>query len=321
MKMNHRDKLKILLVHDGRPHFEVLLAVFDLLKDVHDIFLWSNALNVFGRQDVITKIGIRLHTDARDYDLILLISGDDGFNDKGVAPDIIAMSKRVPTLRLIHAADIVRPDDVMYLFGRAERPLISATTGLETLKKTNENRFRRCRILVQGNIENRRNYALLPVLANQNPNIEIIICGLTVNEQALPQTNIIYHTDLSEIEFHSSCANCDYIMPLIDPGRYSGYFQSRFTSSIQIGLAYNLPFIAHKALFEIYPIHGYPYDRDEDLLSLVREASSISENRYQTLAAAMANAREGILKRNMANFTFVAYNLLNAQDELIESAD
>jgi len=290
-----------LLVHHGRPHFEIILALSHDLRDVVSLSLWSDALDAFDRIPAIERIGLPLHRPDARYDYIIVISGDALPPPEDLPPEIGALVRNGPTLRVKHRFSGTQAADELFLVPMAPRPFLPVSTGLESLRESDALGPGPRRLLVQGNIENRRNYGLLSRIAAVDADVELRVCGLTVAQRLAPDRRIRPYLDLPELDFHGACAGAHFILPLIDPVRYRGYFTNKFSSSILIGMAYQLPFIAHRALFDLYPIAGYAYRNDKELIACVTRAAATTEEAYAGMVSALRQARATARQANEDN--------------------
>lgn len=305
---------RLLLVHHGRPHFEVVLALCENLRDFFDVTLWSNALNFFGRQAVLDALHIKTHASGSDYDYALVVTGDKGPEQRETGPEIWNILNSIPILRIMHRMPLEKLPGQISLFIKSAPRFIPVSTGLEYLKPKEEPADARRRFLVQGNIENRRDYTLLPQLAAANPQAEMIVCGLTVAGIKFGSDGVTTHANLPEIEFHRVCASAHFMLPLIDPVRYPGYFENKFTSSIQIGFSYGLPFIAHKALFDLYPITGFSYERDEDIPGCILQASRLSASSYSDMRLNQSKHGEQYHQENIQNILMGLNSMISGSE-------
>jgi hypothetical protein len=299
----------LLIVHHGRPHFEVILALFSNLRESYNLTLWSNALNPFDRRAALSEVGLGLYKPGEAVDIVIVVSGDVMPNNTEVAPEIFELISRTPTVRICHRWHAPELSDELFLFIRAEHRFVPVSTGLDHLKLKRNQFLGHRQLLIQGNVENRRNYALVPTIAERFMGIDINICGLKTKSDVPQGQNILTHMNLSELDFHRVCANMDFITPLVDPVRYSGYFKDRATSSLQIGFSYCLPFIAHRALFDLCPIVGLAYESDGEFLDCIERANSMTFGEYELMVAEAANQRKIIEKDNLVNVNLLVKGL------------
>jgi hypothetical protein len=157
----------------------------------------------------------------------------------------------------------------MRLFPKARFPFVPAMTGFEPAPRTDNSRHI---VLTQGNIENRRNYDQLPRLAAHSPRLDFRVVGINAGLSLTTSSNLQTHFNLCEYDFHSACGTSTFMLPLLDPVGYKQYFENCFTSSVHMGFAYALPFIAHRALFDLYPIVGFSYRNTDELHDCLRKA-------------------------------------------------
>jgi hypothetical protein len=294
----------ILLVHHGRPHFETVLALYDTLKGCHKLYLWANFLHMFERSSLLQHLELSLYTASEAYDLVIVISGDQVPSEHEVPSSLWRLMQSVPVARVVHRFQGTRQSGEISLFPKAELSFIPVSTGLTYLRR-NQGKTKRQQLLVQGNIENRRNYSLVRRLAESNLAVDICVCGIKVAEELSNGTNIFQYCNLSEEAFHRACAASDFIMPMLDPMRYPGYFTRTFTSSIQIGISYSLPFIAHKALFELYPISGLSYETDDEFINCVSQAADIEPAFYRHMQSEMVFHKIEITRRNREHLSAI----------------
>lgn len=293
----------LLLVHYERPHFEIVLSLYSNLSQLHEIDLWSNAINVFERQVVLERLGLRLFKPTKRYDALVLITGEKLPPEAVAGVELTTLLRTLPTIRIRHrpVPDETKTETDIRLFPTSSFPYIPVSTGLEELfaRPTSDRRS----FLIQGNIENRRNYREVPHLAESLRDSEIKIVGIKVDIEFPPLSNLKILFNQSEYAFHAACAQSTFIVPMIDPTGYPGYFSSIFTSSILIGFAYGLPFVAHTQLFDLYPIRGFAYDAADGLVGALRAAETCGASKIQQLKAEMADIRSRVLAQNVANFS------------------
>jgi hypothetical protein len=158
------------------------------------------------------------------------------------------------------------------------------------------------RCLVQGNIEPRRDYANLIRLAESSPTVRFNIVGKRTKFHATYPSNVRFFFNLNETEYRRACRNNDFVLPMIDPEQHPSYFLNRFSTSVLCGLACSLPFIAHKELFSIYPIHGLSYESFDGLVEQVAVAEKMQESDRKALQADIATSENEIFRQNLGIF-------------------
>jgi hypothetical protein len=290
----------VLLIQLHHPHFEIVLALHDALKPFRSVSLWSNSLHFFERTEALREVGLPLHREGARYDAVVLVSGDRRPRRADFPDEIWRLIKKGPVLRVLHRfrhGRFQKPGEIA-LTAWTSRPFVPATTGLDHLKPAEPASPGPRRLLVQGNIGIRRNYALLSRIAGLGTNVEVRVRGLVGKQPLDVGEDIDLETDLPELAFHRDCAAADFILPLIDPERYPQYFSIQATSSVQIGLSYLLPFIAHRRLFELYPIVGYAYETDDELMACIERAGAVTAADYAELVSEAKAARQGLQQRN-----------------------
>jgi hypothetical protein len=176
------------------------------------------------------------------------------------------------------------------------------TTGLSRIFGEAQVPEARRRFLIQGNVENRRDYGLLERVHSTVAGAEFTVIGLKVNrELALGESaRVIFDAD--ELAFHRECAACHFVLPLINPQTHKRYFEHAFSTSILIGFAYGLPFVAHRALFELYGLEGFAYADDAELAQCLQAAVNQPASEYDAMRARMSATRERIVQQNLAAF-------------------
>jgi len=126
--------------------------------------------------------------------------------------------------------------------------------------------------IVQGsiNLKRRNYYSLIPIFEKyEKDNFVIRILG---KGRELPnflvkyKNKIQFLNDKNFVEYHNYFNDVSFILPLIDNSFNHLYFTKKYTSSIAYGMGYNIPFIAHTKLKEIYPIQGYFYSSQKDFI-------------------------------------------------------
>jgi hypothetical protein len=283
--------IRLLLVHYQRPHFEVVLALLADLGQRYDIRVWSNALNFFERRALLGQLGARLFDPALEYDALVIVSGEQTPSDADAGPMLATLLRTKPVLRIMHRASNNEASGEIRFFPKSRFPLMPVATGLPRAADDVGVGAPRS-LLIQGNVENRRNYGVLPRLVVSFPRLIFNVVGLKVETELPSAPNLKLHLNQAEREFHSICAGSTFILPLIDPVSYRGYFTDRFTSSIQIGFAYALPFIAHQALFDLYPIAGLSYSTDEEFYGCLERAQQMTAEELLALISRCIFARQ-----------------------------
>jgi hypothetical protein len=293
--------MRLLLVHHQRPHFEVVLALLANLGPRYDIRVWSNALHFFERRALLSQLGAGLFDPALEYDALVIVSGEQTPSDVDAGPVLAKLLRTRPVLRIMHRAAAEESPGELRFFPKSRLPFVPVVTGLPGRTEGVLADASRS-LLIQGNVENRRNYALLPQLISKFPGLAFNVVGLKVTTELPAAPNLSIYLNQPEREFHSICAASTFILPLIDPVSYRGYFTDRFTSSIHIGFAYALPFIAHRALFDLYPIAGLAYSTDAEFHECLERAERMSAEAVTSLRAEMEQARERQEQLNLARF-------------------
>jgi hypothetical protein len=289
----------LLLVHHTGHHFDVLLAARESLKARHRVDVWSNTLGRFGRRELVRRAGITLYDPAADYDGLVLITGD-GDPAPGLPEAAIRdLLERRPVVRLMHRFRGVRDPGTLHLFGRA--PLAFVPVRLGVPAGPADGHARRG-LLVQGNLEARRDYAVLPRLAAAFPGLSINVVGRSTPEEPAGLAAVTLHRDLDEIAFHAACAANRFIAPLVDPRDFARYFSEIFTTSVMIAFAHRLPVIAHAALFDIYPLRGLMYRDEGGLFRCVETACAIGDAAMAALSAEVGAAADRLHALNQEHF-------------------
>ena len=169
---------RILLIHHGRHHFEIVLALFANLGKHYDMALWSNFLHVFDRRAILERLEIALFDPSVDYDALVMISGEETPSEAQAGPELWALMSTKPIMRIMHRwVPVERPNELR-LFPKATALFNPVSTGLADLRQ--DVLGDRRSLLVQGNIEDRRNYDLLPLLLERFPNVDINVVGIKI---------------------------------------------------------------------------------------------------------------------------------------------
>jgi hypothetical protein len=290
---------RLLLVHYQRPHFEIVLALLATLQSHYEMDVWSNCLHVFKRRELLSELQVKLFDGSQCYDALVIVSGEYTPTEAEAGPELWSLLQKKPTLRIMHRLGSEQRDDEIRLFPKSILPFIPVSTNLNYLKGQKATECRA--FLIQGNVENRRNYTVLPRLLERVPGSEFHVIGIKVGIDLPSNKNIRTWFNQPEREFHSICANCTFILPLIDPISYSGYFRQTFTSSVLIGFSYDLPFIAHRELFELYPIVGYSYSNDNELLECIEAAANSTDMELTEIKQRMGANRTALIEASVLN--------------------
>ena len=276
--------MRLLFFHHNRPHFETFLALYTNCRKEWVCDLWSDQLDVFGRREIVEKLGINAYDPSKDYAAIVIISGDYGIETaRRVPAELSALLMKRPTIHIRHRYKSDEEQQSLYLFPRARSLFIPVTTGLEETISIAERISAPRRLLIQGNIEPRRDYSTVHKIADQFPECEINIVGIKTEFKIPEHPRINISTNVDEIVFHKICHFSSFIIPMIDPKKHWSYYHEVFTSSIQMGIAYSLPFIAHEKLFDLYPICGWAYNSTDNFDIAVSNALSCSQEQYKNL--------------------------------------
>jgi hypothetical protein len=305
--------MRLLLFHHKRHHFETLLALAENLRNDFQVNVWSDHLHVFGRRKAVETLGLSYFDDLAKYDLVVVVSIEEPLSEaRNVGSALQEVLSTTPVVGVCHRYLGHDEPGHIYLFPKAQRSFVTVTTGFappaEPAIRCGPHRS----ILVQGNVEGRRNYDKLPDLAKKFRNTTINVVGIETSYKIAAETNIIAHYNLDEIEFHSTCASNTYIMPMISPRANSGYFIDRFTSSVLIGFSYLIPFIAHESLFDLYPIAGWSYADDAGMEAAVQSALSCSVPEYEDKMRSCEAGRAKLKARNIENFRGLASEMVRS---------
>jgi hypothetical protein len=160
--------------------------------------------------------------------------------------------------------------------------------------------------LIPGNAdERRRDYSALKLLAREFSDQTFHVVG-SINQQVTglagdsEAANILQHANLTEQQYYETCDACRFVLPMIDPDRFPGYFEDRFTCTVLTGLGLNIPFVAHRKLFDLYPIQGFSYDSRAELSAAVAKAIAVDESAYRAMRQAQQDAATQLAARNVA---------------------
>jgi hypothetical protein len=290
---------RLLIVHYQRPHFEIVLALLATLQGHYEMEVWSNCLHVFNRRELLSELKVKLFDSSNCYDALVIVSGEYTPTEAEAGPELWSLLQARPALRIMHRLGSEQRDEEIRLFPKSKLPFIPVTTNLTYLKDSRAPESRA--FLIQGNVENRRNYNLLPGLLQRFPASEFHVIGIKVGIDLPATKNLRTWFNQSERDFHSICANSTFILPLIDPIAYGGYFRESFTSSILIGFSYDLPFIAHRGLFDLYPIVGYSYSTDDELLQCIETAAYCTELELREMRQRIAANRTTLIASGILN--------------------
>ena len=116
--------------------------------------------------------------------------------------------------------------------------------------------------IVQGNIDiKRKNYkSLIPILEKFKDidfKIKILGRGKIPNELKKYNNKLIFKRYYRFKDYHKEFLDTFCILPLIDESFEHNYFNNTLTSSISYGLGYNLLFLCHYKLKDIYRLKKY----------------------------------------------------------------
>jgi hypothetical protein len=120
----------------------------------------------------------------------------------------------------------------------------------------------RWRFLVQGNMqEGRRSYSSLlavllhPAVVAVRDRFELLLIGDgAVPAELVKLPGVTARIHLNEAEYHDACRSAHFVLPLTKPTTHPQYYQDTFSSTIQVGLAYELGFVVHAAQAQLYAL-------------------------------------------------------------------
>ncbi|MGO9990999.1 MAG: hypothetical protein ACLPTF_00590 [Steroidobacteraceae bacterium] len=291
---------RLLLVHYRRQHFEVVLALIANLHEYYDLSVWSNFLHVFDRKALLSGLGVALFDASLDYDALVIVSGEETPEPSEAGPELWRLLGAKPVIRIMHRWRAPERLGELRLFPKTTFPFIPCITNLVFPNKAAA--IDRRSFLVQGNVENRRNYGMLSAFIEKFPQLDFNVVGIKSATELKSAKNLYLRFNQTERDFHSICASSTFILPLIDPVGYKQYFVECFSSSIFIGFAYNLPFIAHRDLFNLYPIVGYPYSTQNEFLQCLESAATCDADHLEAMRHQLVQNRAMLKESNIANF-------------------
>jgi hypothetical protein len=290
---------RVLLVHHNTgSHFEVMLALWSNLKQDHDVWISSDVLHRRGRKSLIERMGMLEHTAETRYDAIIILTAEQPVNPALIGPAL----RDTATLRLVHRAGHLNMPNSIAVCPFGKPHLIPCSLGLyptiAQVEPQNRGGF-----VIQGNIEQRRDYGELGRIAVALPHTTFKVIGSPEKgfdvKSLHSGENVNVLTNLDEFDFYSHCASSKFILPMIDPQNFPQYFRDRFTSSILVGMGLGIPFVAHERLFELYPIAGLSYRNPEDAGTAVRKATELSDSEYSGLCAQLDAKRSAQMRANL----------------------
>jgi hypothetical protein len=291
---------RLLLVHNTRYHFEVMLAFWSDLHPHFDVSIWSNDLGVRNRQPFVDALSIRQHQDGDTYDGIILVTAEAKVPDEAIVNLIAA----TPTIRIVHRAGILDGPGAVPLFPHPGKHIVICSLDVLPALPVKNVAVPRAGFLIQGNIEPRRDYDDVNRLAAALPGSLFKVVGATVPQQnplrVTELANIRRFANLDEADFHHTCRTARFILPMLDPERFPQYFRDRTTTSVLVGLGHGLPFVAHERLFELYPICGLPYASRDSFVTALSRAGSMPDAEYAALRAAQEERRHAQRVTNVA---------------------
>jgi GR25 family glycosyltransferase involved in LPS biosynthesis len=299
----------VLLVHHTPYHFEVAIALYENLRSL-DVYLYTNQLHRLGRQAIVDQLGIKMHNAENSYDLIIVVTKDD--NKEPIEQSIKSLLSFTPTLSIQHNYLYTLSTNTMFLFPGALSSFIPVDMGFDYSDKRSRLSPKNCQFLIQGNIEDRRNYKVLETALRETDFGHFNIVGSTIKMETIPNitsnSRVSLHLNLDEKDYHIVCAKCHFILPMIDPDLYPRYFESAYTTSALIGFTHAIPFIAHRKLFEQYGLVGFAYDYQHEISGILDKAAKMSSREYQDLVHQVRSERSRISQANILRF----YQLIGA---------
>jgi hypothetical protein len=116
---------------------------------------------------------------------------------------------------------------------------------------------------VQGNFQpQRRNYgALVDLLSHPRvravgDRFEVLLLGSgpapPLELTRIPGVKVSVHANLPEPRYHEACRWAHFVLPLTKPTQQPQYFNSTSSTSVHIGMAYELGFVLHTAQARLY---------------------------------------------------------------------
>ncbi len=294
---------RVLVVHHTDYHFETALALCADLRGSYSVNLWSKSLSRWGRQQLVEELALDLYSSEAAYDLAVIVTADvplDSAND----PSLAALLETLPAVQVWHRFRPVRQAGELFLFPKADKPFLPVSVGLPAESPPRADDVARS-FLVQGNIEPRRGYDGLHRVAAAVPDAKFTIIGKRTGYQFPSLPNVVLKYDLAEKAFHEECLRHDFILPLLEPGRNQGYFDDRFSSSIQRGFSANLPFVAHDKLMSLYNLPGISYKDEADFIAALKQASRMPSAELSHLREKIRTRKEHIRRENLSALTTV----------------
>ena len=303
---------RILLVHHTETHFEVLRSFAYGLAEHCDYDVVSSYMSWWKREEVVRLSGIKIYDGDCRFDAAVIITNHYPFDQFAQqCPEAFRLVETLPKVVVSHRFNGARVPGEIFLFSGADVCYIP--TGLSPIARMIAPRSidgTSRRLLVQGNIENRRDYGKAVEISKNFPSMEVNIVGQKLKDLVPNAPNINMYSNISELYFDNICEKNHFILPLIEPDGYPQYYEDRFTTSILRGFAAKLPFIAHKRLFEIYPIAGISYDNDEGVLPAIEKAKDISQEAYNALLSELEEKKASVDKSNLKNFCIALSEVL-----------
>ena len=303
---------RLLLVHHTETHFEVLRSFAHGLAAHCDYEVVSSYMSWWKREEVVRQSGIKLYKGNCRFDAVVIITNHYPFDQFAQqCPEAFRLIETLPKVVVSHRFNGARMPGEIFLFSGADVCYIP--TGLPPVARAIAPRSiagMSRRLLVQGNIENRRNYGKVIEISKNFPDIEVNIVGQKLQDLVPDAPNIRIYSNVSETYFDALCEKNHFILPLIGPDDYPQYFEDRFTTSILRGFAARLPFIAHKRLFDIYPIAGISYGDDEGVLAAIGKAKEISQEAYNAMLNELEQRKALVDQRNLKNFCIALSEIL-----------
>lgn len=177
------------------------------------------------------------------------------------------------------------------------------------------------RFVVQGVVEDRRNYAsLLDAVRRLSedaspPDFEVVLLGKVfvpfgeelrqeISRSPLLSRRIRFVEDATTYrKFYHQTRQADFILPLIDTTSpaYANYTSRKITSSIMTAFAFRIPPVLHSDLQKAFRIPGFGY-RDGGLHEAMRLAIGSSQEERSEIRREIDRARGAWLEQSERNF-------------------
>ena len=287
----HGEKMRILVVHHTQSHFETFASICCTLRLRHDVTAYSTCRDVRGRDEFCRLLGLNSLGPGAHFDLIFIVTLDVIPVEADFGPEVWQAMQTTPLVGILHRGGTSRRLGEFSLFPGQEFSLLPCLIDLPQ-DGGGELASRKVNFLIQGYIDARkRSYDIVTTIAQQAHAV-VHLVGAVTDGTVFDSSAVVLHSELSELGFHSCCQSCDFILPMIDPVQQKDYFNYIFTTSVTIGLAHTLPFIAHSSLFDLYPLVGLAYDDDQGLRRCLLAAAAMTDTEHKSMQTELKQRRD-----------------------------